>query len=499
MSPVSMKTPGVYLIEESAFPNSLIPVQTNVVAFIGYTQKAVDPSGHSLSMKPTKISSLAQFITAFGGAPDYKFGINEVDAPGDFVSAGKVLGLVQDPSTAYLLYNCIRLFYANGGSDCYIVSVGSYSDAISLPQLTAGLSALEKTTEPSLLAVPDAVLLSQNDCSTFQQAMITHCSVITGNCFAILDIWQGYKKRTYAAGDVINAFRDGIGPNGLSYAAAYYPWVNTSIIKPGEISFINISNIDALQNALDESLITLNLSPAQTMQLQATITSMSVAKSAEVASIHQTLMASVPLYASIISIIGKRVGCLPPASAMAGVYTLIDNTRGVWIAPANTSLTEVTDAAVPLSTNDQTDLNVPLNGKAINAIRLFQGAGVLVWGARTLDGNSQDLRYIHARRVLIYIEQSIKNGLMTYASESNAANTWIAVKSAITSFLNDLWKNGGLIGAKASDAFLVEVGLGTTMTPRDVLDGLMRVSVCVAVTHPAELIGLTFQQQMPKS
>lgn len=49
------------------------------------------------------------------------------------------------------------------------------------------------------------------------------------------------------------------------------------------------------------------------------------------------------------------------------------------------------------------------------------------------------------------------------------------------------------------DAFEVYVGLGDTMTADDILEGIMRITVLVAVTHPAEFIEITFQQQMQKS
>jgi uncharacterized protein len=43
------------------------------------------------------------------------------------------------------------------------------------------------------------------------------------------------------------------------------------------------------------------------------------------------------------------------------------------------------------------------------------------------------------------------------------------------------------------------VGLGETMTPVDILEGILRITVLVAVTRPAEFIEITFQQQMQKS
>jgi phage tail sheath protein FI len=141
-------------------------------------------------------------------------------------------------------------------------------------------------------------------------------------------------------------------------------------------------------------------------------------------------------------------------------------------------------------------MNVPLDGLAVNAIRQFPGRGAVVWGARTLDGNSQDYRYIQVRRTLIYIEQSIKTALAPFAFAPNTGVTWTSVNAMISDFLTQLWTQGGLMGDKPSDAFQVSVGLGSTMTAQDVLDGYMRVSVTLQMIRPAEFIELTFVQQM---
>ncbi|WDT78308.1 MAG: hypothetical protein MPW14_13915 [Candidatus Manganitrophus sp.] len=63
-----MKTPGVYIVEKNAFPNSVVEVATAVPAFIGYTEKA-DDNGKSLANKPWRITSLAEFHTYFGFGP----------------------------------------------------------------------------------------------------------------------------------------------------------------------------------------------------------------------------------------------------------------------------------------------------------------------------------------------------------------------------------------------------------------------------------------------
>jgi phage tail sheath protein FI len=197
--------------------------------------------------------------------------------------------------------------------------------------------------------------------------------------------------------------------------------------------------------------------------------------------------------------IQTALNVLPPSGAMAGVYCRVDSTQGVFRAPANVSLNSVVSPTVSLSDFDQEDLNMPLDGKAVNAIRAFRGQGTIVWGARTLDGNSGDWKYINVRRTLIMIEQSIKYAMQPYVFAPNTATTWVTVQNMIENFLTNQWKAGALAGAKATDAFDVAIGLNVTMTGDDILNGLMKVVVHVAPVRPAEFIELTFQQKMQTS
>ena len=186
---------------------------------------------------------------------------------------------------------------------------------------------------------------------------------------------------------------------------------------------------------------------------------------------------------------------LPPSGAVAGVYAATDNAQGVWTAPANWSLSAVLRPSVSLDTVEQEPLNIdPITGKSINAIRAFTGKGTLVWGARTLDGNSQDWRYINVRRTMIFIEQSLRLAMQAYVFQPNVSSTWSLVQSMVTSFLTSLWNQGALAGSTAAASFKVAIGLGITMTPDDILNGNMNLSVQVAVSHPAEFITITISQ-----
>jgi phage tail sheath protein FI len=217
------------------------------------------------------------------------------------------------------------------------------------------------------------------------------------------------------------------------------------------------------------------------------------------ARLNKRLAALSPTFNTMMGALRNKLNLLPPSPAMAGIYTMMDNSRGVWKAPANVSLAGVISPAVNLSPADQEELNLTTQDKSVNAIRSFIGEGVLVWGARTLDGNSRDWRYINVRRTAIMLEQSCRLAAQQMVFEQNVADTWVTIKSMIQNFLTGIWKRGGLAGAVPDDAFSVHVGLGETMTPEDVLEGILRVTVLVAISRPAEFIEFTFEQQMQKS
>ncbi len=503
------QTPGVYIEEKNAFPNSVVAVATAVPAFIGYTAMAMRGK-KTLHMKPTRITSLADYISFFGGAPNNTY--NLVGPEGTPATAD---AFQFEKESIFHLYNSIRLFFANGGGPCYIISVGEYMEKdgeeakpakIEKDKLIEGLKPLLKEQEPTIIVVPDATLLEdENQCYDVYKEVLNHCGYKMKNRVGIFDVFNGFQDRTHDEEDVITKFRSGIGTNFLAFGGAYYPWLNTSIVQGNELDYNNINNLDDLKALLMAEFPTIEgLDPAEpeaqrTAQIQELIQKIGTDLNAtDTLALSNTLKAVSPLFKEIISELTKVMNVLPPSSAMAGIYTMVDNTIGVHKAPANVSLNGVIGPSVNLTAENQQNLNLPLDGKAINAIRTFIGKGVLVWGARTLDGNSNDWRYINVRRTLIMIEESIRIAAGAYVFEPNDANTWINMKGMLDSFLANQWRTGALVGPSPAEAFSVDVGLGVTMTPQDVLEGIMRISVKLAISRPAEFIVITFQQQMQK-
>lgn len=351
-----------------------------------------------------------------------------------------------------------------------------------------------------MLVVPEAV--NDKSCMDVYSKMLGFCE--SKKYFAILDIPTKYNDDVKGDTDV-EKFRNTIGTTNLQFAAAYYPWLDTSVLSDNDINgevliWANTPNLMALG---DEKEI---LKPFFGECMEKITNKKDGDKVLDENGVnkvrnelHNALYQNLPVYKLLADNVKAFLNRLPPSAAMAGIYTMVDRTRGVWKAPANVSVNYVNKPAEVITDYDQQDLNMPMNGKAVNAIRTFPGEGIKVWGARTLDGNSNDWRYINVRRTMTFLEQSVKNAARAYVFEPNDASTWINMKCMIENFLRSVWKRGGLAGASPEDAYEVHVGLGDTMTADDILEGIMRITVLVAISRPAEFIEITFQQQMQKS
>ncbi|MCG8574694.1 MAG: phage tail sheath subtilisin-like domain-containing protein [Flavobacteriales bacterium] len=518
----TIKSPGVYIDEINAFPNSVVPVATAVPAFIGYTPQAMY-EGKSYTNVPQKITSFAEFQAIFCYPnpsppappakqynPEYYF-VKQKSKPekGDYMLIdGDFYSIVPDPNTIYYLYNSIKLFYENGGGDAYIVSVGTYGDPsknpmtpgdqivnpnVQLNDLMNGLALLKNEQEPTMYICPEATLMSVDNNATLMQEMLLQCTEMQ-TAVSIFDIIGGRDPDPILYTNDIETFRNSTGANGLNYGTAYYPFIGTTIMQNSDIDFTNLFGGDLKQL---EPL----LNPADNPN-QSVATIFSKIESGELSTTQgqNALINASKTYSQMVKHVLSDANILPPSGGMAGVITTTDNQEGVWYAPANTSIVGTVSLPIRLSESQQADLNIDaVSGKSINAIRFFNGLGILVWGARTLDGNSLDWKYLPVRRTMTFLEQSCKLAAHAYVFEPNDKNTWEGVKSMISSFLTSIWKEGGLQGATAADAFSVQCGLGTTMTSDDILNGFMKVAVKVAVVHPAEFIVLEFEQQMAKS
>lgn len=177
---------------------------------------------------------------------------------------------------------------------------------------------------------------------------------------------------------------------------------------------------------------------------------------------------------------------IPPSGHIAGIYANVDNTRGVHKAPANEVVNGIVGLQRIINGSEQDILNpFPVN---INVIRDFRSndRGIRVWGARVVSSDS-DYKYVNVRRLLIFLEKSLNQGLQWVVFEPNAQPLWARVVRSISAFLTVVWRNGALEGTKKEEAFFVKCD-NTTMTQTDIDEGRLICYVGVAPVMPAEFV-----------
>jgi phage tail sheath protein FI len=569
---INPTAPGVYIQEISTLPPSVAPVATAIPAFIGYTEKG--PSN-----KATRITSMLDFETVFGGA------FNEAIKVTLTTNMDDETEIAVAPVTSYsdfVLYQHMQMYFANGGGPCYIISVGNYS---AVPALTdffdigtgKGVEAAEKVDEITLLVAPESIYLGDADRLAINDAMLAQCNKLQDR-FAIMDVEVTSGGAISDSDDFRN---DNVGNNFLKYGAAYYPSLQTVLTRSYKETEVVIDdnrtspvftaspfdNLASVYYGKGEYTQVVVANPP-TAPLANSVTINGIALSAGIhfavdtasaANTANNLIAAIEahpilsgivyagkasdfsttfkvnifsiegalatisaagdfspssptitpaplvsgldrlLHAAITAELRKLTLVLYPSATMAGIYAAVDRTRGVWKAPANTSLSLVKEPTVILNEDENGDMNIHGTGKSVNAIRKFVGKGTIVWGARTLAGNDNEWRYVNVRRYFNYAEESIKKATESVVFEPNDANTWLRVKGTITNFLTNEWRNGALVGAKPEHAFFVKVGLNETMTAQDILEGKLIIQIGLAVSRPAEFIILQFMHKLQES
>ena len=341
--------------------------------------------------------------------------------------------------------------------------------------------ALEKEDEPTLIVFPEAIHLSNDDYFNIYNLALKQCGDLKDR-FAIIDVKQTENDPS-GANTIVNndmtAFRNGnLSVDYLLYGAAYYPYLSTTL------DFDYSGKEDSIK-VISES-IKIDGKPKEDSKKSEALSSLKGSN---------TL-----LYNQCKAALQDFPMVLPPSPAMAGIYARVDSERGVWKAPANVGVIGISGPALKVSDAAQNGMNIDATtGKSVNAIRAITGRGTVVWGARTLDGNSNEWRYVNVRRFFNFVEESVKKATYRFVFEPNDANTWVKVRAMIENFLTLQWREGALMGDKPEKAFFVRVGLGQTMTPQDVLEGRMIVEIGMAAVRPAEFIILRFMHKMPEA
>ncbi|MCB0113730.1 MAG: phage tail sheath subtilisin-like domain-containing protein [Caldilineaceae bacterium] len=268
----------------------------------------------------------------------------------------------------------------------------------------------------------------------FRDKIVTHCEVATQDRFAIFD-----SPETLADDDLtlLSPYNpDRVLPSYSDYAAFYFPWIQ--VTDPAEKT-IRLNDKDIPANE-------------------------------------------------------KGRVYMPPSGHLAGIYARVDNTRGVFKAPAN----EVILGALGLKYKISKAQQDGLNPQGVNCLREING-GIKVWGARTVGGDANgEWRYINVRRSMLFLRESIDEGTQWAVFEPNDRNLWAKITRNVSAFLTTQWQSGMLFGATPAEAFYVKCDDETN--PPELREiGQVVTEIGVSIVRPAEFVIFRITQWQPQT
>jgi phage tail sheath protein FI len=192
---------------------------------------------------------------------------------------------------------------------------------------------------------------------------------------------------------------------------------------------------------------------------------------------------------------------IPASGHICGIYARVDNISppqgGVASAPAGVGEFGKVRGVIGLRYYVSDKEHDTINPDGINVIRQFTrggptAPGIVVFGARTLS-TVLEWRYIQVRRLMTFIEQSIRLGSRFAIFRNNDFRLWGQLSDLIKSFLRGLHLNGQLTGDSAEQAYFVTIDETTTKAD-DILNGTLKGEIGVSPQRPAEFIVFKFSQ-----
>jgi phage tail sheath protein FI len=181
--------------------------------------------------------------------------------------------------------------------------------------------------------------------------------------------------------------------------------------------------------------------------------------------------------------LGKTVWC-PPSTVIGGVMAFNDQVTAEWFAPAGLNRGGLPSVVAAERRLQQTDRDVLYEGN-VNPIATFPGAGICVWGQKTLQQKQTALDRVNVRRLLINLKGYIGNIARTLVFEQNTTATRNRFLAQVNPYLSSVVQRQGLYAFK--------VVMDDSNNTPDVIDRNQLVGqIYIQPTKTAEFVILNF-------
>lgn len=151
----------------------------------------------------------------------------------------------------------------------------------------------------------------------------------------------------------------------------------------------------------------------------------------------------------------------PASTVIPGVFAFSDNVGEEWFAPAGFARGGVPGVLRPEKKLSQSNRNTLYQGK-INPIATFPGAGVVVYGQKTLQTKASALDRVNVRRALLAFKRFVENEAKNITFEQNTGATRARFLAAVNPYLDGVVQRQGL--------YAYRVVMDDTNNTADVID-----------------------------
>ena len=183
---------------------------------------------------------------------------------------------------------------------------------------------------------------------------------------------------------------------------------------------------------------------------------------------------------------GKLQWC-PPSTVIPGIYAFTDGASAPWYAPAGLTRGGVTGVVQVEKKLSKSDRDTLYDGK-VNPIATFPGAGIAVFGQKTLQQKASALDRVNVRRLLIELKKFIGDQANTLVFEQNTIATRNRFLAAVNPYLESVTSRNGL--------YAYRVVMDDTNNTADVIDRNQLVGqIYIQPAKTAEFIVLDFVVQ----
>lgn len=476
--------PGVYVQETlNAIPPVTASFSDSIAAFLGISARG--------PVEPTLISNWSDYVKIYGGW-----------------SADNTLALA------------VFLFFANGGSQCYVTRVLAGSPAASFrtlqdtsatPANTLTVTAKNPGAWGNSIAITtqdtsgvagafDLIVYYGGTTSAYKKEVFPNLNmdplssryaiaVVSSDYITLTNEGVGTKPANVTAVALASGV-DGDAPTALQIAQGVdsLDVVNNALIlnAPGVTGDSAVNELIAYAEARKDVFVVVDPIPNSSVNSElATVDNYTASSYAAV------YYPSITINDPTRTTPGSVLTNVSPGGAVVGRYVATDRARGVFKAPAGIAARVAGAVSVQALKNSELD-TLNTSEKPVNAIKFVPGSGIVIMGARTLKGGYSDM-YVPVRRSLIFLEKALVDLTQFAVFEPNDTILYRRITAAVGGFLTNFWAQGGLRGDTTEQAFFVLCD--SSNNPLSSVEaGQVNIQVGVALQRPAEFVVINIGQ-----